>query len=84
MKDLEDRMEHIAESIRSTDDKLLVYMLLDHAWTNMRVADEPEIHQAYVTIICELVPVPRIEDVKAILTKAWEDTEEQRERSLGS
>ncbi|QDP66544.1 MAG: hypothetical protein Tp1111DCM1126091_50 [Prokaryotic dsDNA virus sp.] len=79
---LKERMSDLIDSVTDKEDREQFEWLLANAWTNMRVADDPEVHQAYVTIICELVPVPRIEEAKAILAKAWEDTEEQRERSL--
>lgn len=79
---LKERMSNLIDSVSDQEDHEQLEWLLSNAWTNMRVADDPEVHQAYVTIICELVPVPRIEEAKAILAKAWEDTEEQRERNL--
>ena len=81
---LKERMSDLIDSVTDKEDREQLEWLLSNAWTNMRVADEPEIHQAYVTIICELVPVPRIDETKEILAQAWADTEEQRERSLRS
>lgn len=79
---LKERMSHITESVRSPEDQLQLKWLLENAWTNMRVADDPKVHQAYVTIICELVPVPRIPETKAILAQAWADTAVKRNKIL--
>lgn len=79
---LKERMSNLIDSVRRKEDREQLEWLLSNAWINMQVADDPEVHQAYVTVICELIPLSRIEEAKAILAKAWEDTEEQRERNL--